>query len=228
MTVPKTGKLTIIGRNSRVWRQLCDHSALKNIQICALSYDEVPSHSFERDDIVWILSYSKSEGENRSLLSLLREKGVRRSFYVSTATAVVAKITNCYRYPSVKAQAEADAASLLNAQIVRIGLFYKDEAKLPSGINAVTSADTLAVAMSESAFKRGGVITQLFVPLRRPFESRLEERVYQFYGAALKICGRHPCLLRPLDLLLKLVGFRWYGYVYLANGLCFPKNSEGR
>ena len=52
-----------------------------------------------------------------------------------------------------------------------------------------------------------------------------EALLYRLYGRLQALCGSRPCLLRPLDLLLRGLGMRWYGYTHLSNRLWTSKTS---
>ena len=59
----------------------------------------------------------------------------------------------------------------------------------------------------------------LFKLVERPFGSRFERAVFASYSRAMALFSWKPCLLRPLDLVLRGMGYRWYGYVFLSNRL---------
>jgi hypothetical protein len=65
---------------------------------------------------------------------------------------------------------------------------------------------------------------QLFDIVSRAFSGTTEAAIHRAYGLLLRACGAWPCLLRPLDALLRALGIRWYGYVYLSNRLWTAKS----
>lgn len=213
-----TARVVVIGRNSAVWKRLREHASSWTESALAIGHSEVADAPISYQDKVWILSYSRDAEDNRALLARLKEKGAASYHYVSTATANVAELTRCFGYPRAKAEAEADARRLLNAEIVRVGIVYGDESELPGGCNAATSLGEIATAMfglpQAPAARR-----DLFRMIDRPFRSGVESMLYRGYGALLEASGAFPCLLRPLDLLLRAAGMRWYGYLYLSNRL---------
>jgi hypothetical protein len=212
------GRLVVIGRNSRVWTALSRTREMAAIDVVAISHAELKSFPFCSHDRVWVLSYSRSVAQNRILLEYLSQCGDIDVTYVSSASTNVVKYTRCYNYPTVKYQAEMDAIRLCNARIVTIGWFYVDSDELPAGRTAATSAAELAAFMTADS-SRSSETVKLFQMINRPFTNTGERVMFSLYGLLLKASGRFPCLLRPIDLFLRAIKMRWYGYLYLSNQL---------
>lgn len=222
MTAPLP-RLVIIGRNSRLWRAVEALDVTPQQPYVALGHGDLTSASFGPSDVIWILSYAASEAQNCQLMSRLKSCGAERVVYVSTATAPVAEMTRCYGYPKIKLFCERSARLLLNAQICRIGLVYRDPDELPSGISAATSYAAFVAAMEQSRLcvaPEGDEIWHLYELVTRPFATAGERLLFQGYGRLMELAKSSPCILRPIDFALRLLGFRWYGYVYLGNKLC--------
>lgn len=210
----------VLGRGSTVWRRLSTDPALAGRGIVAIGHHELTGFAFTPNDRVWVLSYSRVPAENSAMLATLRDAGVAEIVYVSSASTIVGQRTRCYEYPRVKQQAEIEALAITNARVLTIGLMHDDPAELPAGDNIATRYETLAAFMCEPDWPEGdGRRKRLFEIDRRPFRSGFERSLASAYGAALDAAGAHPCLLRPFDLLLKLLGMRWYGYTFLSNRL---------
>jgi len=217
---PPPQRVVVLGRNSKVWRALKESPLLVGIPIVAIGHAELQNFAFRPGDKVWVFSYSRSVNENRVMLEILARQQDISVIYISSASTNVTSLTRCYNYPTVKQLAREDAVRLCTARIVNIGWFYADTTELPAGLTAATSVDALAMAM-RSADGVPSMIVNLFHMVDRPFRSQLEKALYRLYGVLLKGCGSYPCLLRPVDLLLRIVGMRWYGYLYLSNRLWF-------
>lgn len=215
-----TQRHIILGRNSKVWASLKRSSLLVNTSIVAISHKELPNFIFFPGDKVWVFSYSRSKCENHQLLRHLSTQKSISVIYISSASTNVTSITRCYSYPAVKQQAAEHAVKLCNAIIVNIGWFYNDVNELPSGITVATSSDELATLIRDGDVTKVESIN-LFHFVDRPFQGLFEKILYRLYGELIQGLGRYPCLLRPLDLLLRLFGIRWYGYFYLSNRLWF-------
>ena len=133
-------------------------------------------------------------------------------------TPVVAESTNCYGYPRVKLAAERYASRFASARILTLGLVYEDPSQLPAGENAATSIKELAEFIAKPCWSsqvngRSALMRQV----DRPFSGMVELVCHKIYGSLINAMGPYPCFLRPLDALLKVLGFRWYGYTYLSN-----------
>lgn len=211
-------RLIILGKNSKVWALLKKSNNLAELPIFAIGHDDIGDFEFFPLDQIWVLSYSRVPSENYFLLKKLSNINNISVFYVSSASTNVNSITQCYNYPKIKHQAQEDAVSLCNARVITIGLFYEAVTELPSGLTAATSVQQLALAM-RNIDNHSAQSVNLFRMVDRPFSTYFEKILYVLYGQLVKRCGRFPCLLRPIDLVLRLVGMRWYGYLYLSNKL---------
>lgn len=215
-------RLVVIGRNSVLWSRIADRILARQPGSLAIGHRDIGSSQLTADDCVWIFSYAPDEDENRRLLERVKALGAGRHIYLSSATANIADQTHCYRYPRVKAEGERDAARILGAVSVRIGLIHDDPTELPAGVSAATKLDDLIAAMfaPDSTLVRQVGAVPLYRLIERPFAGAFEQAVYRTYGVLLRLCGRCPCLLRPIDLLLRSIGWRWYGYFRLSNERC--------
>lgn len=212
--VSDASRLVVVGRNSAVWNRVAPRL---DETVSELSHSEVGGARITAEDVVWIFSYSRDDEQNRRLFAALGAVGARRVIYVSSATAPVGDRYRCYSYPRCKLRAERAAAELLDAQVVRLGLVYDRDDELPGGTTLATTLSSIADAMRQTL--RSGpqaVARDLFEPATGRFGSAAEKAFYRIYGALIRLVPT-PCLLRPLDLVLSALGWRWYGYVYLSN-----------
>lgn len=210
----------ILGRHSGIWRALEQHPLLAARPRLALGHRELDSAAIAPGDRVWVLSYSLEPAQNSALLALLRAAPATEVVYVSSSSTIVCGVTGCYRYPRVKHLAELEAAALPNGRVLTLGLVYEQPAALPGGVNVATSIDQLAAFIARPEWPDGeGRGKRLFDVVRRPFGGALEAKAYAAYGWAQRLAGRWPCVLRPIDLVLRALGWRWYGYVFLSNRL---------
>jgi hypothetical protein len=222
-----TGREIVIGRNSKVWNALARDAAVAGRFTHALSHRQLEGFAFEPGDRVWVFAYSRDPAENSRMLARLEQAHVAVVVYVSSASTIVGRVTHCYEYPRVKAQAEAEARLRLQARILVLGLVHESIEELPAGLNAATSMHSLIRFMLRPEWtEEGGRSRRLFEPLSRPFSGALESTGYRVYGALQRACGAWPCLLRPLDYLLRAWGWRWYGYLYLSNHLWYSTTSS--
>lgn len=226
MTEAFEGREIVLGRNSKVWAQIKGDPAIGKRFSCAISHYEINSFSFRSTDRVWVFSYSRNPLENSRMLANLQVAGVNRVVYISSAATLVTRLTRCYQYPRVKALAEAEARSRMGAQILVLGLVYRAENELPAGLSAATSIESLkAFMLAPKWIEEGGSARHLFEPVVRPFGGALESTAYRLYGVLVRCVGRWPCVLRPLDQFLRVLGWHWYGYFYLSNRLWYSTTS---
>lgn len=213
-----TFREVIIGRHSTIWRELLDKKLAPEAFAIALSHQDVPRFPFTDRDRVWIFSYSIEPEENEALLKTIQEGKPAEVIYVSSATTNIAARITCYRYPRTKLLAEQSARRLTHARILTLGVMHHDAAELPGGETMATGYRELARFLQHPHWPEDrDQRVLLFSRVRRPFSSNIERHLFAAYGAAIALCAPWPCLLRPIDSALRLVGYRWYGYVFLSN-----------
>ncbi len=212
-------KRILIGRNSALWRQLSSYPELVGKFDEVLSHKDVAAHAFTPDDEIWVLSYSRDAMENSQMIDCLGQIKTGRVVYFSTATTNVCQITQCYQYPRVKAQAAAYVATKLpNSVIVQLGLVYTTPSDLPSGRTAAVSLEELVQFFRDGPDLHSGTF-HLFSMVDKPHRSSLEKALHRAYDTLQQLCAGYPCLLRPLDVVLRAAGWKWYGYINLSNRL---------
>lgn len=216
----------VLGRGSAVWRRLSTDPSLAARVGAAIGHHDLASFEFTPADRVWVLSYSRNPLENSAMLQRLSATGVREIVYVTSASTIVVQRTRCYEYPRVKLQAEQEALALPRAKLLTIGLMHDSVDELPAGTNIATRyAELAAFILKPDWPDNGGRGKRLFHVEERPFGSALERAACGIYTSLLMAAGSRPCLLRPIDLILRLLGWRWYGYTCLSNCLWTSKTS---
>jgi hypothetical protein len=217
----------VLGRNSKVWRELSLDSRLQSKEFIAIGHAELDKFAFKNSDRIWVFSYSRAEQENAALLQKLEQANVAEVVYVSSSSVKVAAKTSCYEYPRVKLKAEQLALTNPVAKILTIGLVFSQETELPAGHNIATSIKDIAAFMLAPSWASNSPRTKkLFTTVSRNFSSNFEKMAYRLYGKLIFAAGRYPCVLRPVDLLLRGLSMRWYGYVYLSNKLWISTTSS--
>ncbi|XIA64110.1 hypothetical protein ACFIOY_35115 [Bradyrhizobium sp. TZ2] len=208
----------IIGKNSTVWRELTKRPDIGARFQVALGHNDLHGTGFLPTDRLWIFSYSRKAEENAALIERLKRAGAAEYVYVSSATTNVVPQTGCYNYPTVKLLAQNLARERLNARVLTIGVVFDRISELPGGATIATSYDDLARFMLAPQWPdRVEQPVRLFRSCERPFESKAEEIAFRMYGYAMNVLRRWPCVLRPVDFVLRGMGYRWYGYLYLSN-----------
>ena len=220
LIVPMAVRNVIIGRHSVVWRRLQALLADRGAGSVAISHRELADFPFAAGDRVWLMSYSRDAAENSAMLAVLQRSAAGEVIYLSSSSAIVASRTGCYGYPRVKHQAEQEALRLPNARVLVVGAMHDELSELPTGPSMATSYAQLAEFFVDPRWPGDASRTRtLFTRIERPFDSAVARWSHRLYGRLLMACGPLPCLLRPLDALLRLLGARWYGYTYLSTHL---------
>jgi hypothetical protein len=209
----------VIGCHSKVWRRAVQNARVAQRFTVAVGHNEVSRFHFTPDDRVWVFSYSRIPDENVRLLSTLQTAAVREVVYISSASTIVTTLTRCYEYPRVKQEAEQEAQRRLHARVLMLGLVYAQISELPAGATVATSQATLEQFLLDPKWPEGHGRVHLFGVVKRPFSGPLEALLYRGYGALQWAFRSWPCVLRPLDYLLRAAGVRWYGYIHLSNRL---------
>jgi len=216
----------VVGRNSTVWRKLKVELKSTHRTFLAIGHAQLNEFSFTPLDRVWVLSYSRQAKENAQLLQTLGNANVAEIVYLSSSSTIVSAWTDCYEYPRVKRKAAEVALTLPNARVVTVGLMYSNADELPSGVNIATSYSALAALMATPLLAAESARQQtLFSIVERPFKSNAELVMFKIYTHLMTWCGRYPCLLRPVDLVLRALHMPWYGYTFIANKLWISKIS---
>lgn len=210
----------VVGKNSFLWQKLSQRDDVKGADFVALGHSELSAFEFRRDDRVWLFSYSKREDENNRMIDFLISARVSSIVYLGSSSSIVVEVTNCYQYPRVKADAESRVLESPIGFSVVLGMVVHCDDELPGGTSVVTTIDELAEFLlsptwpSDESHRR-----LLFRQVVRPFSSMTERKLYSAYGHMMAKVGAFPCVLRPIDFLLRSLNFRWYGYTYLGNRL---------
>jgi len=210
----------VLGRNARIWQEIAREPGIASRFQHCLGHGELGQFQFTPQDRVWVFAYSRVHEDNVRMLQRLHDAGVAEWVYVTSSSTIIADITNCYEYPRAKKMAEAHARALPSSKVLVLGLVVKDESELPAGSNVATSIAEIARFMLDPNWSsEQGRGQALLKRVDRPFRGALERQLYQLYGRLIRASGPHPCLLRPLDFILRALGMRWYGYTYLSNQL---------
>lgn len=211
----------VIGARSRVWQAVSATPGTGLARFLALRHAQVAEFAFQPGDRIWILAYSRRLQQNLQLFAQLQRLAPGAHFvYVSSSACIAATVSGCYGYPRVKQQAADAAQQLLKARVLTLGLVYDALQELPRGANAATSLSQLRAFLLSPAWPDSSATElRLFGIVTRPFANAAEAALHRLYERLQQACGRWPCVLRPLDAMLRMLGIRWYGYTALSNRL---------
>lgn len=210
----------VLGKGSKIWQALAARAPMAQRFQHAIGHAELPGFAFTAEDRVWVLAYSTRPADNTAILQRLRQAGVAEIVYITSSSTIIAPLTDCYAYPRAKKLAEDEAIAIPQCKVLTLGLVVANEDELPAGRNAATTLDEIAAFFLNPVWPVDkGRRAHLLRPVQRPFGSGAEQALYQAYGWLMRGLSHRPCLLRPLDLVLRTLGMRWYGYTFLSNQL---------
>lgn len=210
----------ILGKSAKIWQQIAQRPGVAARFQHAVGHAGLASFAFTPHDRVWVLAYSRQPEDNTRMLRHLKQAGVAEIVYITSSSTIIAPLTRCYEYPRAKKQAEDEAFALPNGKVLTLGLVVEREDELPAGANAAVTIDEIAAFMLAPHWALdGGKRTHLLRIVHRPFGSSVERGLYRFYGGLMTMLRGQPCWLRPLDLVLRVLGMRWYGYTFMSNRL---------
>lgn len=202
----------IIGKNSSVCKRLAKKIPLENYRF--LGHQDISDVTFQQNDVLFIFSYSLNRQVNADFLTSIHKRGGKNIVLMSSVASKVATLTQCYNYPTIKYMSEELVLEKLGGVVIQLGSVVEDSRELPSGTNYCTTLDELADFINQYQPSPSRAI-RLFSVIDIPFKSQLDAFLYRSYQVLINRLNRYPCLLRPVDLLLKLSGYRWYGYTAL-------------
>ena len=210
----------ILGKGSQIWQTLRQRTDMAERFKHSIGHAELKQFEFTSADRVWVLAYSTAPEDNTAMLQHLQQAGVAEIVYITSSSTIIAPLTNCYAYPRAKKIAEDEAMGIPQCKVLTLGLVVAAESELPAGSNAVTTINEIATFFLHPRWSvEGGKRAHLLRIVQRPFRHRPEQALYEAYGWLMRKLVRRPCLLRPLDLILRTIGIRWYGYTFLSNHL---------
>jgi hypothetical protein len=212
--------LLIIGKNSKIWNKI-KKDIKKNRVITEISHDQLRFlKKQKRFDEIWIFGYSINVNENYDLLHSAVSIKYKKCFYFSSKTTNICQVTKDYKYPMIKKISEDFLKRYNNTYIVRLGLVYGKTSDIPGGGSYVTSYKEIIKFINQDKrriwYNKDIDLAKLII---KNFSSEFERAVYKLYGLILMSGLFRPILLRPIDLILRLIGWRWYGYFYLSNNI---------
>jgi len=208
-------EITIIGKNSILYKQL-KNSLQQNFKITReLSHQELDK--VERITNPLIFSFDKkSLKSNIKMLKTISDKSIGQSIYVSTSAIHAHSICRYYKYPKIKKNIENYLIEKTNVSILRFGVL-KSKSNLEGFVGHTMITSTNMFAESINMFHCGANrINECYKRTYIKPTSSLQKIILLLLKKLLFLKGFYV-LLRPLDLFLKLINFKNYGYSFLSN-----------
>lgn len=230
MTSDEKKNVLVVGSNSSLWAALCESPILQNqnsgINFFAVSSRDIYGLSPELFQFSFshavVFSYSRKLEENMKLLRNLRLL-VRNVIYISTCSVIAANKGYLYTYPRAKREVEVFArdSNLFEClRILRLGMVEGTfDADSMTGRFKYTSLEMIVREIERSCSNDRTKVSfeNLYVSAERPFDSRMEELCFKIYCRMLQWNFVMGVVMRPLDVVFRALGWRWYGYNCLVN-----------
>jgi len=204
-------KTLIIGKNSRLVNQLGINK--KNNIIKLISHSDIQNelNSGVVYKNIFLFSFSYKMQENMSMIEKIKLFSVESEVYIISSTSVFAyRISPFYKYPGIKSKMDSYAISN-GFHILRIGYVVDDERSLNSGEYLITHPNDICDFIDSPLKASKSRAVDLFKYVNLPMNI-FYKIFYSVYLFALFHLGRYAFVLRPVDLILKVAGVKWYGY----------------
>lgn len=204
----------IVGKNSVIVKNL-----LKNFTDLPLFFDVV-SHSelFSLKlyyDKCYIFSYSLSEIDNQKIIDWCCAN-CNKVYYISSSSVIVAKHGELYSYPKIKMLAEEyGCANYKNFYIRRLGYVVSNEKKEYYISYTTEINDIHKILLSNDNVS----VENIFNINPNLKKNKIKSKIIMGYSLFQYWIMPASILLRPIDLILKILGIRSYGYTSLGDRL---------
>jgi hypothetical protein len=216
----------LIGCNSKLYNNF-KRNFNKLVQF-SISHKEIHTFLFRENDIVIVLSYGKNKQKNKEFYKNLSKINVGLFIILSTTSSYLANKIKCYEYPSNKLYIENLAIKLLKRHVViragvivnrRMseefqGLIQTPISKLIKTLKELKNIRPVKILINLGQFK--------------DFKNKNSIEYYFYLKYKLLIHNlKYPCIIRPLDLILKVFfSYKWYGYGLLTVLYFESKNED--
>lgn len=211
--------ITIIGKNSKLYKSLDTCEFKNNFNIIELSHSEV----FEINELEnpVIFSFSKNSKINYDFLDMVLSKSIGRIVYVSSIAAEVYEKHGFYKYPKIKYSSEKKIFQFSDSVVLRVGIVESlhDINNSFNGKVKLTSNDII-ISMIHNVFKtvdNEKIIncwesTYIKGKKLHSIIFNIQKKIYKFSPFVFFIC-------RPFGILYRFIGYKNYGYTFIANQL---------
>ena len=207
-------EVIIIGKHSKLW------SIVKNS--VKYSYDEISYKNIINFDIdrsyqlAIVFSYSKSEKENAELFCAL-SKYVPKVLYISSTSVEYADNGYYYPYPRIKFFCEnylENKKIFKEVTILKLGLFpeiYWDDQERLFGEYNISTVEDFVNFLNQWTLNGSSNIK---VTCKKSFKTsgNIEKTIRKVYRIVRGKNIVSYIVTRLLDIILKKIGYTWYGY----------------
>jgi hypothetical protein len=211
--------ITIVGKNSKLYNLLDFRELKKKYNVVELSYLDVVNSVIIKNPIVF--SISKNIHENKMFLEIISNKRIGKIVYISSIAAEVYEKHNLYNYPEIKYSSERVINALKKSFIIRVGIvegFHDVQKSFYGNVKLTNSSlilDSILGILTDSVNER--VINCWKLSFVRGYQVyffiHYFQKIFYYFSPSVFF------LFRPIMILYRLIGYKNYGYTFIANNI---------
>lgn len=211
--------VTIIGKNSNLYKMLNLEKFKDSNNVIEISFAEIDKLSNIENPIIF--SYSKKIEENNVFINKIIAKSSGKIVLISSIASDVYTLIPYYNYPKIKYYSELIVKKTNDFEIIKVGII-KNKMELERefyGLVKYTSINKLENALEVLNFNYK---TQNIIEcweLVNVINNSVFKFIYFFQKNIYKLSLSMFYLFRPLLILYRIIGYKNYGYTFIANKL---------
>lgn len=211
--------ITVIGKNSKLYKSLDISNLKKNFNIVELSHAEV--NDLETVENPIIFSFSNDIKQNDVFLEMISSKRIGKIIYISSIAAEVYERFGFYKYPEIKYSGEKKIFPLQDSVLLRIGIVesFHDIYNSFYGTVKLTTNKLIVTLIHDI----------LMIPDNRKIINcwqetfidgkKLYSMIFFFQKKIFKFSPFVFFMFRPFLILYRFIGYKNYGYTFISNNL---------
>jgi hypothetical protein len=212
--------VTIIGKNSNLYKMLNLEKFRDSNNVIEISFTEIDKLSNIENPIIF--SYSKKIEENNVFINKIIAKSSGKIVLISSIASDVFTLIPYYNYPKIKYYSELLVKKTKNFEIIKIGIIgnrFELERGFYGQIKS-TSIDKFEKLLEEINFNYSTHKISECWELKSIYNNNyIFKLIYFFQQNIYKFSSRMFYLFRPLLILYRIIGYKNYGYTFIANKL---------
>lgn len=209
--------ITIIGKNSRIYKKLDLSSLKRNNVVLELSHSEVYETEFIENPIVF--SFSKVLNENQLFLNEIIKKTKGKITLISSISSDAYRLTGFYNYPKIKYTSEETIKKTSDYFILKVAIIEEENKPLINyyGRTKITTLDHIATTLSQIDFSK---VNQ---QIDETWKVEIIDNSFVFkfiFSIQLLLFKRSKFLFllcRPMTLFFRIINYKNYGYTFISN-----------
>lgn len=209
--------VTIIGKNSNLYRSLKLKKFKIIHEVTEISYNEIDKLSKIENPVIF--SYSKEVEENSSFLKNIVNKSSGKIVLISSIASDVYLINKAYKYPKIKFYSELIVKGTKNFEIIKIGI-VENKLELDNqfyGSVKYTSIDKIEKTISDLNFSSESQNIIECWELVEINKNKLFKIISFIQKIIYGISNKLFYFFRPMLIFYRIIGYKNYGYTFIAN-----------